>query len=134
MDSVLVDSCILLDLFTADPTWADWSEATLESYSQSHFLCINSVIYAEASVGFERLVDVDEAIAELGVTSLDIPRKALFLAGKAFLRYRRNEGKKHSPLPDFFIGAHALASDIPLITRDVSNYRTYFPKVHIVSP
>ena len=134
MNGVFVDSCVLLDLFTADPQWADWSEAVLERYSQTNSLYINSVVYAEVSIGFEQIEAVDEAIAQMGIKVIEIPREALFLAGKVFLQYRRNKGTKRSPLPDFFIGAHVLVSEFALVTRDLQNYKTYFPQATLICP
>lgn len=134
MNGVLIDSCVLLDLFTADLQWADWSEAVLERYSQSNSLYVNSVVYAEISVGFDQIEAVDDALMELDIRVLEIPREALFLAGKVFLQYRKNKGTKRSPLPDFFIGAHALVSELALVTRDTKNYQTYFPQLPMICP
>jgi len=134
MNGILVDSCILLDLFTDDPHWADWSESILEEYSQTNTLYINSIIYAEVSIGFEKIEEVENAISELGLKVIELPREALFLAGKAFLKYRRNKGTKNSPLPDFFIGAHSAVSEFNLITRDSAKYKTYFPQVKLIHP
>ena len=134
MNGVLIDSCVLLDLFTNDPHWCDWSEAVLEQYSQTNTLYINSMVYTEVSVGFEQIEALDEALDVLGVKVLEMPREALFLAGKVFLRYRKNKGTKRSPLPDFFIGAHAAVADFDLVTRDLGKYRIYFPQVRVVGP
>jgi predicted nucleic acid-binding protein len=134
MNGVLVDACVLLDLFTSDPRWADWSESTLERYSQTNSLYINAIVYAEVSVGFDEIEVLDQALSELGIKVLEIPREALFLAGKVFLQYRKNQGAKRSPLPDFFIGSHAAVSQLVLITRDTKNYQTYFPQIEIVLP
>jgi predicted nucleic acid-binding protein len=134
MNGVLIDSCILLDLFTNDPNWADWSETMLEQYSQTNTLYINAIVYAEISIGFNQIEEVENAIAELDIKVLEIPREALFLAGKIFLNYRRNKGTKLSPLPDFLIGAHVLVSKFALITRDPKNYRTYFPQAKLIQP
>ncbi len=134
MEGVFVDTCVLLDLFTADPRWADWSEAVLERYSQSNSLYINSIVYAEVSVGFDQIETLDSALSELDIAVLEIPRKALFLAAKVFLQYRKNKGLKRSPLPDFFIGAHASVSELALITRDRKNYQTYFSQVKLILP
>lgn len=134
MNGVLIDSCILLDLFTNDPYWGDWSESILEKYSQTNTLYINSIIYTEISIGFEKIEEVEEAIDSMDIKVLEMPREALFLTGKAFLKYRRNKGTKNSPLPDFFIGAHSAVSQFSLITRDLSKYRTYFPQVNLISP
>ena len=134
MNGVLVDSCVLLDLFTDDPNWADWSEEILERYSQTNTLFINTIVYTEVSIGFNKIEEVDNAISDLGLKVLELPREALFLTGKAFLQYRRNSGTKLSPLPDFFIGAHAAVSNFDLITRDLAKFRTYFPNVNLISP
>ncbi len=134
MNGILVDSCVLLDLFTDDVNWADWSESVLEKYSQTNTLFINSIVYTEISIGFNNVEEVEAAIFELGVKVLEMPREALFLTGKAFLKYRKNKGNKVSPLPDFFIGAHAAVSNFDLITRDLGKYKTYFPQVKLVGP
>jgi hypothetical protein len=134
MNGVFVDSCVLLDLFTDDPKWANWSESTLGKYSQRNTLFINSIVYTEISIGFNRIEEVENAIEQVGVKVLEIPREALFLAGKVFLDYRRNKGSKNSTLPDFFIGAHAAVSSFDLITRDAARYRTYFPRIKLICP
>jgi hypothetical protein len=134
MNGVFVDSCILLDLFTDDAKWANWSESVLGKYSQSNTLFINSIVYTEVSIGFNRIEEVEKAIEQVGVKVLEIPREALFLAGKVFLDYRRNRGTKSSTLPDFFIGAHAAVSSFDLITRDSARYKTYFPSITVICP
>ncbi|KOR32217.1 DNA-binding protein [Achromatium sp. WMS3] len=134
MNGILIDSCVLLDLFTNDINWADWSENILERYSKTHVLYINSVVYTEVSIGFVTIEEINNAISELGIKILDIPREALFLAGKVFLKYRKNRGIKRSPLPDFFIGAHASVSKLALITRDIEKYKFYFPQVELIHP
>ncbi|MAU00976.1 MAG: DNA-binding protein [Anaerolineaceae bacterium] len=134
MNGVLVDSNLILDVFLNDPDWADWSETMLNQYSMSGLLYINSIIYTEISIGFARIEELDAAITMAGLQILELPKEALFLAGKAFLQYRRNQGTKTSPLPDFFIGAHAAVLSIDLLTRDVSRYHTYFPTVNLVTP
>ena len=134
MNGVLIDSCVLLDLFTDDANWAEWSENILEQYSQTNTLYINSMVYTEISIGFEKIEEIEEAIVELDIKVIEIPREALFLTGKVFLQYRRNQGTKTSPLPDFFIGAHAAVSKFDLITRDISKYKTYFPQVRLIHP
>lgn len=134
MKGILVDSCVLLDLFTDDKNWSEWSEKTLETYSQRNSLFVNSIVYTEVSIGFKSIEEVDEVLSEMGIKVLEMPREALFLAGKIFLQYRNNKGTKTSPLPDFFIGAHALASDFKLITRDNGKYRTYFPTLKLIRP
>lgn len=134
MNGILIDSCILLDLFTDDPKWSDWSETILGKYSQTNTLFINSIIYTEISIGFNRIEEVEAAIEQVSVRVLEIPREALFLAGKVFLEYRRNKGSRNSTLPDFFIGAHAAVSSFDLITRDTARYKTYFPNINIICP
>ena len=134
MKGVFVDSCVLLDLFTDDPNWADWSENMLDKYSQTNTLYINSIVYTEVSIGFNKIEEVEMAISQLGIKVLEIPREALFLTGKVFLKYRKNKGTKKSPLPDFFIGAHAIVSKFDLITRDSMKYKTYFPQLKLIHP
>ena len=131
---VLVDSNIILDVFTDDSNWADWSESMLEEYSNVSTLYINSIVYSEISIGFNRIEDLESAIIGAGFQMLDFPKEALFLAGKAFLKYKKKRGARSSPLPDFFIGAQAAVLNIALITRDVSRYRSYFPTVNLISP
>jgi len=134
MRGLLVDSNVLLDVFEDNPVWGQWSEGVLEQYSTTHILCISPIIYAEISVGFERIEELEEAIIDSGVRMLQIPKEALFLAAKVFVEYRRRRGIKLSPLPDFFIGAHAAVGRLELLTRDVSRYKSYFPTVKLVSP
>ena len=131
---VLVDSNIILDVFTDDPNWADWSESMLEEYSNVSTLYINSIVYSEISIGFNRIEDLEAAIIGAGFQMLDFPKEALFLAGKAFLKYKKKRGARSSPLPNFFIGAQAAVLNIALITRDVSRYHSYFPTVNLISP
>lgn len=134
MRALLVDSNVLLDVFEDDPVWAQWSEEMLEYYGASHTLCINPIIYAEVSVGFERIEELEAAITDCGVKMRHIPKEALFLAAKVFVEYRRRKGLKLSPLPDFFIGAHAAVENLELLTRNVSRYKSYFPTVKLISP
>jgi predicted nucleic acid-binding protein len=134
MNGILVDSCVLLDLFTNDPDWADWSENILGKYGQTNTLYINSIIYTEVSIGFNKIEEVEAALAQAEIKVLEIPREALFLAGKVFLDYRKAKGAKHSTLPDFFIGAHATISSLDLITRDISKFQKYFPNLNLISP
>jgi len=129
---VLVDSNVVLDVLTNDPKWLDWSSRTLEDAAERGPILINPVIYAEISIRFERIEDLDEAMADF--LYLDIPRAACFLAGKCFLKYRREGGVKASPLPDFFIGAHAMIAGLTLLTRDRQRYKTYFPKLTVIAP
>ena len=134
MNGVFVDSCVLLDLFTNNPSWVEWSESILEKYSQTNTLYINSIVYTEISIGFNKVEEVEKAISQLGIKVLEIPREALFLTGKAYLKYRKNKGTKNSPLPDFFIGAHVSVEKFDLITRDTNKYKTYFPQVKLIHP
>ncbi len=134
MKGVLVDSNIILDVFLNDVNWADWSESKLEEYCYSSSLCINSIIYSEISIGFELIEELENAVNKAGFQLLEIPKEALFLAGKAFLKYKRRKGEKSAPLPDFFIGAHAAILNIDLLTRDVSRYKSYFPTVKLIAP
>ena len=134
MNGVFIDSCVLLDLFTDDPNWGDWSEKIVDQYSQTNTLFVNSIVYTEVSIGFDKIEELEKAIDQIGIKVLEIPREALFLTGKVFLKYRRNKGTKSSPLPDFFIGAHASVSSFELITRDITKFRTYFPQVKLIHP
>jgi len=134
MNGIFVDSCVLLDLFTDDQNWGEWSENILEQYSQTNTLYINSIVYTEISIGFNKIEEVEKAISQLGIKVLEIPREALFLTGKAYLKYRKNKGTKNSPLPDFFIGAHVSVEKFDLITRDTNKYATYFPQVKLIHP
>jgi predicted nucleic acid-binding protein len=134
MNAVLVDSSIVLDLFTADERFCEASMVLLSRWGASHELCINDIVYAEISVGFGRIELLDQALAGSGFRHLPIPKEALFLAGKAFLGYRRRGGTMRSPLPDFFIGAHAAIAGIPLLTRDPDRIRACYPTVRILEP
>lgn len=129
-----MDSSVVLDLVTDDPIWATWSETQLTRLAAETELCIDDMIYAECSVAFSRIEDFNRAIAELGVKHLSMPREALFLAAKAYRRYRARGGAKTAPLPDFFIGAHAAVSGLRLLTRDPRRVRDHFPTVAITSP
>lgn len=134
MSRVLVDANVLLDVLTDDPAWADWSASQLDAHAGDGQLCINPIIYAEVSVGFERIEQLDRVLAPEAFTRLDLPWEAAFLAGKAFLQYRRARGSRSSPLPDFFIGAHAAIDRMTLLTRDARRYRTYYPKLELICP
>lgn len=134
MKGVLVDSNIIIDIITEDLKWFDWSSFVLSGYAEKTSLFINTVIYAEISVSYKRIEDLEEAIpADLFKRSI-IPWEAAFLAGKAFLRYRKSRGVKSQTLPDFFIGAHALIEGFALLTRDVNRFQTYFPAVKLITP
>ena len=134
MRGILVDSNIILDVFLDDPNWAEWSESKLEKFSAITKLYINPIVYSEISIGFKRIEELESVLNRAGFQMLDIPKEALFLAGKVFVKYRKNRGTKRSPLPDFYIGAHAAILEIELITRDESRYRTYFPTVRLICP
>jgi predicted nucleic acid-binding protein len=131
---ILVDSNVILDIVTEDKKWFPWSSQALAKYAETHTLVINPIIYAEVSVGFDRIEDVEEVLPSAFFRRDPIPWEAAFLAAKCFLAYRRRRGKKSSTLPDFFIGAHAAVLGIPLLTRDIARYRTYFPKLKIITP
>jgi len=130
----LVDTNVLVDVFEDDPVWADWSEQQLRAQSQVHELSINPVIYSEVSLVFDSVRATDDALDRLGVTFREVPRAALFLAGRAFVKYRRGGGTKTSVLADFFIGAHAAVLGCGILTRDGRRYRTHFPRVALVGP
>ena len=115
---ILVDTNVLIDVLEDDPQWSQWSVAQLRAQSKIHELAINAVVYAELSLAFERLEQVDDAVARLGLKLLEIPRAALFLAGKAFITYRKAGGIRSNVLPDFFIGAHAAVEKVAILTRD----------------
>lgn len=130
----LVDTNVLLDLVTDDPVFADWSINQLETASVNGPLFINDVIYAELSVGYARKEALDAFVSDALLKMIPIPQDALFLAGKVFEKYRRAGGTRTGVLPDFFIGAHAAVTDLPLITRDTGRYATYFPTVQLITP
>jgi predicted nucleic acid-binding protein len=134
VNGVLVDSNVILDLVTDDPRWANWSEQILGHYAEKGHLFINDLVYTEVSIGFQRIEEVDQVLAGCGFIHLPIPRETLFLAGKVFLQYRRAGGIRLSPLPDFFIGAHAAVSGLRLLTRDRARYQTYFPATELITP
>ena len=131
---LLVDTNVLVDVLENDPEWADWSIAQLRAQSKISRLAINPIIYSEMSLTFSTVEALDQAIEDLGLTMLELPRPALFLAGKAFIRYRRQHGTKSNVLADFFIGAHAAVSGYPLLTRDTQRYTAYFSAVQLISP
>lgn len=131
---ILVDSNVILDIVTEDKKWFPWSSQALAKYAETHTLVINPIIYAEVSVGFDRIEDVEEVLPSAFFRRDPIPWEAAFLAARCFLAYRRRGGKKSSTLSDFFIGAHAAVVEIPLLTRDIARYRTYFPKLKIITP
>lgn len=134
MSVTLVDSNVLLDIATEDPQWYGWSEEALIDAAESGKLAINPIVYAEVSIGFPTIEEMDDAIPAETFARLPLPYEAGFLAGKAFIDYRRRGGAKVTPLPDFYIGAHAAIEGYRLLTRDAARYRTYFPTVDIIAP
>jgi hypothetical protein len=134
MTGVLIDSSILLDVMTEDPRWFDWSSRALARCAEASVLVINPVVYAEVSIRFKTIEELEDALPKGMFERRNIPWEAAFLAGKCFVKYRRAGGTKTSPLPDFFIGAHAAVDKLNLLTRDPSRYRTYFPTVSIIAP
>jgi predicted nucleic acid-binding protein len=131
---ILVDTNVLLDVLQDDPQWAEWSQQQLETVSLTDSLAINAVIYSELSIAFERIEDLEAVLAEASLALEPIPREALFLAGKAFLEYRRRQGTRLRVLPDFYIGAQAAVNGWPILTRDEGRYRSYFPTVRLIAP
>jgi predicted nucleic acid-binding protein len=134
MSAILVDSNVLLDLMTEDAKWFVWSAAAVERAADRFRLVINPIVYAEVSVRYSRIEDLDTALPRAMFDREALPYEAAFLAGKSFLSYRRRGGAKRSPLPDFFIGAHAAIAGYQLLTRDAARYRTYFPKLPLIAP
>jgi hypothetical protein len=130
----LVDTNVLLDLVTNDPRWAEWSQAELERAALAGPVFVNDVVYAEMAPGFDRIEDLDRVLEDTLIDVLRTPRTALFLAGKAFRRYRASGGPRTGVLSDFFIGAHAAVEGWSLLTRDDRRYRVYFPTVRLIVP
>lgn len=130
---IIVDSNIILDIVTKDPDWYDWSASQLETLAEDHKLLINDIIYSEISIGFEYIEELEDIFADNFIIQ-PIPKEALFLAGKIFIKYKNAGGTKTSTLPDFFIGSHAAILNIPLLTRDKKRYKNYFPKLEIIAP
>jgi predicted nucleic acid-binding protein len=134
MTAILVDSNVILDVFTEDTNWSEWSSAALAEAAETARLVINPVIYAEVSIRFPHIEDLDAALPRDRFIREPIPFEAAFLAGKAFLAYRRRGGPRPSPLPDFFIGAHAAVAGYRLLTRDPDRFRTHYPKLDLIMP
>jgi predicted nucleic acid-binding protein len=132
--TTLVDACVILDLTTDDPHWADWSEDAIAQAADEGPLVINPIVYAEVSVDFASIEELDETLADAGFHRHPLPFEAGFLAGKAYVDYRRRGGTRRSPLADFYIGAHAAIAGYRLLTRDTSRYRSYFPTVRLLAP
>ena len=131
---ILVDSNVLLDIFTADPDWSSWSQSALTDALLAGSVAINQLAYAEVSIAYLQAAELDAVLARLRIQRADLPWEAAHLAGQAFLKYRRQGGSRTAPLPDFYIGAHAQTSGWPLLTRDAKRYRTYFPEVSLIAP
>jgi predicted nucleic acid-binding protein len=132
--ATLVDSCVILDVATGDPRWADWSADRIAEALDAGRVVINPLIYAEVSVGYSSVEELDDLLPAGDYQREPLPYRAGFAAGKAYLRYRQNGGGKRSPMPDFYIGAHAAVAGYRLLTRDASRYQTYFPKLELVVP
>lgn len=132
--TALVDSNVLLDIFTVDPKWFLWSSQTLAKHAEYSILAVNPIIYAEVSIHFSTIEALQEALPEGAFKRLQLPWEASFLAGRCFLNYKKKGGERRSPLPDFYIGAHAAIENLLLITRDAHRYKTYFPKLKMVVP
>ncbi len=133
-NGVLVDSNVLLDILEEDPVWYNWSSRQLLQAADTSTVIINPIIYAEISIGFQQIEELDQALKPDMFERRPVPWEAAFLAGKCFLRYRKLGGTRRSPLPDFFIGAHAAVDGLTLLTRDAKRYRTYFPNLNLVAP
>lgn len=134
MASVLIDSNVILDIVNEDPQWFEWSATQIGSLAETHILLVNPIIYSEVSIGFDRIEDIDRALPEEFFRREPLPWEAGFLAGKCFVKYRRSGGARHSPLPDFYIGAHAAIGGHTLLTRDARRYKTYFPSLELIAP
>src|SRR6516165_5847409 len=132
--AVLVDSDVILDIATNDSTWSSWSAEALARAADESVLVINPIVFAEVSVGFDRVEDLEDALPPELYRRDPLPYEAAFLAGKSFLAYRRRGGRRVTPLPDFYIGAHAAVTGHPLLTRDARRYRTYFPRLVVIAP
>ena len=132
--STLIDSNVLLDIFTQDKKWFSWSSETLAKYAEKELLYINPIIYSEISVGFTCIEELEEALPSGYINRDNLPYEAAFLAGKCFLKYKKSGGTKRSPLPDFYIGAHAAIKKWGIITRDKGRYHSYFPTLDVISP
>ena len=131
---LIVDTNVLIDVFEDDPDWSDWSVGRLREHSVVRALVINPIIYAELSMAFSKIEKLDAEIAALDLQVQEIPRPALFLASKAFAKYRKLGGTKTNVLADFFIGAHAAVIEAPVLTRDPARYRSYFPTIRLITP
>ena len=131
---MLVDSNVLLDVLTEDPAWFEWSSTALARSADRSRLAVNPIVYAEVSTLFARIEELEEALPESVFARLPLPWPAAFLAARCFVRYRRAGGERRSPLPDFYVGAHAAIAGMPLLTRDAARYRTYLPRLELIAP
>lgn len=131
---ILVDSNVLLDILLDDPEWASWSQSQLDLWARRGPLLVNPMVYAELAAGFDSVRALDDTLDEAGLEFEEVPRDALFLAAKAHVLYRRRGGRRKGVLADFFVGAHAAVRRLPLLTRDIRRYRSYFPTVTLVRP
>ena len=131
---ILVDSNILIDLATRDPVWGAWSRDAFALAAESDLVAINPIIYAEASIGYDTAADFDSVLDDVGITRLALPYPAGYIAGQAFGKYRKRGGARPTPLPDFYIGAHALVDGMALLTRDRRHFGAYFPTVRLIAP
>ncbi|MCX6549851.1 MAG: type II toxin-antitoxin system VapC family toxin [Acidobacteria bacterium] len=134
MPATLVDSNVILDIVTEDPEWLEWSAAALAAQADAGPLVVNPLVYAEVAARFDRIEDLEAALPASYYQRQALPWEAAFLAGRTFIQYRRKGGQRRSPLPDFYIGAHALVGRMTLLTRDARRYRSYFPALRIVAP
>ena len=134
MTTTLVDSNVLLDFLNEEEEWFDWSQSMLRDRAELGAIAVNPVIYAEVSLGYDRIEDLEAVLPTTYFIRLPLPCEAAFLAARCFRTYRRRGGTKRSPLPDFFIGAHAAVAGLTLLTRDARRYRHYFPKLTIIAP
>lgn len=134
MTIILLDTCVVTDLAQPESEWFEWSASTLEMLDDENTFIINPIIYAEISVGFRTIEELESVLTSLSLNIREIPREALFLGGKAFLAYKKRNGQKTNVLPDFFIGAHAAVMRYKLMTRDRGRFSTYFPSVELIIP
>jgi len=134
MAVILIDSCVITDLADPDSDWYEWSASALEDLEDHNVFVINPIIYTECSMGYETIEEIENLVNTLEFDCREIPREALFLAGKAFIQYRRRKGSKGNVLPDFFIGAHAVVENYKLITRDKGRFSSYFPSIELIMP
>src|SRR5262249_54376599 len=134
LTTTLVDSNVLFDFLTEDEEWFDWSTSMLERAADAGSVAINPIVYAEVSVRYRTIEELDEELSSDYFVRVTLPMEAAFLAGKAFAQYKKRGGARRSPLPDFFIGAHAAVSGMALLTRDPRRYRAYFPRLRLISP